>query len=241
MLREKDVIQQSEKLVNSPGKDRLTDDFFNLLFMLGYAKGKKKKELVSKAKKIADKIPEYRGWPDNKQKFWNAESFGWEQRIDPEIRELIKKEINMFLKGKCIELGSGSCPYVNKSVIVDFSKNMLDNAPKSHKKILHDLNKKLPFRDCSFDSVSASFIIDYLDNTSAFFSEINRILKPKGRLMIVQAGTPITSYYGKHEKKFWKAKEILKLLDKKKFNAKSSLFKIGSKEIVLIEAEKKSF
>lgn len=237
--KEKDAIKKIEKEIKEANRsEKLKDDFFSLLFMMGYSKGKKRKELIKKAKKIANKIPEYKGWPENMEKFWNAEAFGWDARIPEEIRKLIKKELRKRIKGKNIELGSGSCPYISRSTILDFSKDMLANAPKGHKKIFSDLNKELPFKNSSFDSASVVFVVDYLKNLNKTLKEIRRILKKQGKLIIIQSKRPISDYYHKHEKKFWKASELNKLLKLNNFKTKINEFKIQNNELVLIEAKR---
>ena len=237
--KEKHAIKEMEKEVKEANKsEKLRDDFFSLFFMVSYSKGKKRKDLIKKAKKIADKTPEYKGWPKDANKFWNVEAFGWDARIPEKIRKFIKKELRKRTKGKTIELGSGSCPYVSKSVLIDFSEEMLNNAPKAYKKIHSDLNKELPFKNSCFDSASAVFVVDYLDNLNKTLKEIKRILKKNGKLIIIQSKKPISDYYHKHENKFWKASELNRLLKSNNFKTKIDEFKIENNELVLIEAKR---
>lgn len=209
-LRKK-AMEQVEKDIEAGKLEKKRDEFFNLLFMISYSKGNKRAELIKKAKKKADKIPEFKGWPSNNKIFWDVESFGWNGRISKNVREFIKKELKKRAKGKCIELGSGSYPYLKKSVVLDFSQEMLDQI-KGHKKVLHNLNEKLPFKDKSFDTVCMCFVVDYVDDLKAVLEEIKRVGK---RIIIVQSKKPISDYYHKHEVKYWKGKELAKLLDGK--------------------------
>ena len=121
----------------------LKDEFFEVLFEMRNKKNKEK--YINKARKLALKIPEFKGWPENPQVFWNVEGYGWESRISKEVREGIRDLLKKKVKGKVVDLGSGSHPYV-KSTLVDFSPTMLKYAPE-YKKVFADLNKTLPFKD----------------------------------------------------------------------------------------------
>jgi SAM-dependent methyltransferase len=234
--KEKEYVKELAKEAKELAKiEGLRDDFFNILLLLPYSKNKK--SLVKKAKKIAEKVPELKGWPDDVKKFWDIESFGWQNKIPLAIRETIKKELRKRAKGKHIELGSGSYPYVNKSILVDFSEEMLANAPKEHKKIVHDLDKDLPFKDNSFDSASAVFLVDYLDNFGKTLKEIRRILKKNGNLIIVQSKKPITNFYHYHEKRFWSKEQLKSILTANKFKPEVNELVIGNSKLVVINAK----
>lgn len=47
-----------------------------------------------------------------------------------------------------------------------------------------NLNNKFPFPNNSFDVISANQIIEHIDNTDLFLSEIKRVLKPNGYAII---------------------------------------------------------
>lgn len=44
--------------------------------------------------------------------------------------------------------------------------------------------EKLPFKDCSFDIATSNMVFKHLHNPSKSLTEIGRILKPKGKLLI---------------------------------------------------------
>lgn len=50
----------------------------------------------------------------------------------------------------------------------------------------------LPFPDASFDAVTAAFGVRNFENLAAGFAEIRRILKPGGRVVILELSTPRT-------------------------------------------------
>lgn len=82
--------------------------------------------------------------------------------------------------------------------MADFSKDMLDVA--SGKKELNTIEKtladafNLPFKDNSFDLVTISFATRNLDlgngKLEIAFSEINRVLKPGGKVVNVETSQP---------------------------------------------------
>ena len=209
----------------------LKDEFFEVLFEMRSAKNKEK--LIDKARKLALKIPEFKGWPKSPQVFWNVEAYGWEQRISKEVREGISKILKKKVKGKVVDLGSGSYPYV-KSTLVDFSPTMLKYVPKSYKKVVADLNLDLPFKDNSFDAVIVVFLLDYLKNPSSLIKEMQRILRKGGKFYIVQGKTPLKNYYRMHSKHVGERK-LKKLLSNIDFSTSEHTF--GKNTILLAEAK----
>lgn len=47
-----------------------------------------------------------------------------------------------------------------------------------------DINKKFPFKDNFFDVIISNQVIEHVENTDHFFSEIHRVLKPNGCAII---------------------------------------------------------
>ena len=118
-------------------------------------------------------------------------------------------------------MGSGSCPYVPGSVLVDLSKDMLSVPPASHydKRIVMDLDKQfLPFKDGSFDSVTMVFLLNYLESPGKVLQEVKRVLKPDGRLFIVQSAEPLNLLYQCQEKEFFDSEKLKIILKTNGFN-----------------------
>jgi ubiquinone/menaquinone biosynthesis C-methylase UbiE len=69
---------------------------------------------------------------------------------------------------------------------VDISEKLLDVAKQNGiKTFLCDLDKeKLPFEDNYFDILITGETIEHIVNSNFFLSEINRVLKPKGILIL---------------------------------------------------------
>lgn len=196
---------------------------------------------MKKAKALADKIPEFRGWPKGR-KFWDIEALSWVIKIPPHVREFIKKELlNVIKPGSLnLALASGSYPYIKDSVLLDYSKKMLENVTvKYRKKVIHDLQKiPWPFKSNTFDSITAVFIIDYLKNLKQVFKEARRILKTKGKLIIVQSAKPLGEFYKTKLVKEYKPDEIVKLLKQAGFRAKQESKRVKNTYLVFIEARK---
>jgi hypothetical protein len=132
-------------------------EFFTGLLELQYGQ-----DVVGKLKNLSEKISWAEGWPGNKKSFWNAEAFMWEHKIEKEKRELIKKELS-YLQGKNLDLGCGTYSYI-PSIGVDISEKMLQFNENCTEKIIVDLEEKLPFENNSFDSVTAVFFLNYVEN-----------------------------------------------------------------------------
>ena len=190
LLKNKILKKLKGKQLEEFKQDELKDDFFDLFMKIGFAKtNQKKQDLIKKASKIADKIPEFKGWP-KAEKIWDIEAFGWTGQIPKKVRNTIKQELRKRISPGSLNLalGSGAYPYLEESVLLDYSEEMLRAAVKYKKKVLYDINKgKLPFKKNEFDSITMVFVINYLDNPKQVFKETKRILKTNGKLIIIQS------------------------------------------------------
>jgi len=166
-----------------------------------------------------------------KQFFWDYESSRWDATINKKVREFIKKQIKV--KGKILDFGSGSFCYFKKSIVCDLSFLML-RKNKSKLKVLYQFhNKPLPFKDKSFDNVLLIFVVDYIDNLDLLFSEIKRILRKNGKVIVVQSKTQ--GIYNKMKKKQITKEQLERIMKKhfkiesfsKEFQKKSFTFLIG--------------
>ena len=57
-----------------------------------------------------------------------------------------------------------------------------------------DLTKKLPFDECSFDTIIMSSVLEHIPEPALLWAEVARILRPNGRILM---DTPF--YYPLHE------------------------------------------
>ena len=119
-------------------------------------------------------------------------------------RPWYQKAINLLpdlSKQKIIELGSGQGelariikPLAKEITCVDDSPIYIRNLKgRGFKVIQADLNQRLPFQTSQFDGVVSLEVIEHLSNAGEFLKEINRILKPKGWLVI---STPNIAWWG---------------------------------------------
>jgi len=76
---------------------------------------------------------------------------------------------------------------VKKITSIDVSKENITNAKRilpDGDFIFADANKKLPFKKNSFDKVIIAQVLPYLKNEESSLSEINRVLKKDGRMVL---------------------------------------------------------
>jgi ubiquinone/menaquinone biosynthesis C-methylase UbiE len=83
-----------------------------------------------------------------------------------------------------LDLGCGAYSYV-KSVGFDLSEKMLQFNDNCSEKVVGDLNARLQFGDGSFDSVTAIFVLNYVENLTGLLYEIRRVLRSSGKFMVV--------------------------------------------------------
>ena len=221
--------------------DDLKDDFFEIMFKLGYTKNKEdKKNLLRKAKEIAANIPEFAGWPES-SRFWDVEALAWIVKIPENVRKYIKSEINKSIpKGLNLALGCGSYPYAKNSVLVDFSEEMLRSAgPRYKNKVMFDLDSgDLAFRSYAFDSVTIVFVINYIKNLGPLLKEAKRVLKDGGKLVIVQSAKQIAEFYRMKEKARWNTDDVEGMMRSVGFKTSVYEHLIGRTRLIFFEGVK---
>lgn len=168
-------------------------------------------------KKIAQQVSWAKGWPENNQAFWNAEAFMWGRKISKEKRGLIKDELAFLAQGKNLDLGCGAYSYV-RSVGLDLSEKMLDFNEHLTEKIKSDLETKLPVKNKKFDSVTAVFVLNYVQKYSELLIEIKRVLKEKGVFIMVLSSKPINCWQKQKEVNEFSAKKWKQIVSRAGFN-----------------------
>lgn len=96
------------------------------------------------------------------------------------------------IEGKLIELGSGNGELA-ELVKGRAAKLTLTDISRGRNIIRADFNRPLPFRPAEFDWAISLEVIEHLINHELFLKEIQRILKPRGRLII---STPNIAWWG---------------------------------------------
>lgn len=90
------------------------------------------------------------------------------------------------LSGRLLDVGCGSKPYKSLFVVEDYVGLDIDSENTRLSGTADKLydGKDFPFEDNSFDSVLCNQVLEHVFNPQDFLSEINRVLKPGGRLLL---------------------------------------------------------
>jgi SAM-dependent methyltransferase len=119
-------------------------------------------------------------------------------RMSRYICSFYNHSIKKYSMGKLLDLGCGMAPmydfyekYSTQITLLDWGNTFHNN---SNIHISHDLNKPLPFEDNIFDTIIFSDVLEHLHNPKSIFSEMNRILKPDGVILL-----NFPFFYGLHE------------------------------------------
>lgn len=111
---------------------------------------------------------------------------------DTKVDDVIREELNKRLNGLNLSLGAGFTNHYDKSVNLDVSFASLGLNDK--KGVLYDIDDlgfkengfvSLPFKSSSFDSATMVGLWPYLDNPDNVFYELRRVIKPRGKVVIV--------------------------------------------------------
>ena len=100
------------------------------------------------------------------------------------VRHIIALASNVY--GKVLDVGCGQKPYKNLFSVVEYIGLELDTKENRQEKkadIFYD-GRIFPFTDNEFDSVITNQVLEHVFNPDNFLREINRVLKPKGKLFI---------------------------------------------------------
>ncbi len=186
--------------------------FFQALIELQYGL-----DVEERLRKLAPGIPWARGWPNDDQAFWNAEAYMWSRKIEKEIRAVIARELKFLAGGKNLDLGCGAYSYL-PSVGFDLSPMMLKLNEQCLEKVQGDVEKKLPFPDTGFDSVTAIFLLNYVKNHRQLLAEIHRMLKPGGHFVMVLSAKGINSWQKRKEVNVFPPEMWTKMLEENNFS-----------------------
>src|SRR3989338_8491935 len=217
-------------------KERAETDFITTLLDFNYiADDAQLKHLVQKTAMIAHKLPAYSSWPLDRKQFWDAEALCWNGRIEKEVRDFIRGELS-FLQGNNLDLGSGTVCYVPNSTAVDFSEEMLHINPAQNK-VIADLNKKLPFDDESFDSVTMVFVVHYVEDVPQLLCNVHRVLRLGGHAVIVQSAS-VLGLHRIHYKNALGEAEMRMLMKSAGFRVQSYEELVNGKKLLFLIGEK---
>jgi SAM-dependent methyltransferase len=154
--------------------------------------------------------------------------------------------IAKYATGKLVDLGCGNVPFYDlyKDLVSD---NVCVDWPNSAHKNQYldfecDLNKHFPFADAEFDTIIISEVLEHISNPELIWSEMARILKPRGRILL-----SVPFFYKIHEAPYdfyrytefalknFASKNNLRVLELKNFGGLPEIFTdIISKNLIKI-------
>ena len=132
--------------------------------------------------------------------FYNKFSFFYplvDLFLKPQKRKLFR-EINSLPPGKLLEIGVGNGQHlhqykIHEVIAIDTSSRMLKIAARQQREnvVLLQMNgEALLFDDGTFDYVVLSHVIAVVDDPEKLLEEVYRVLKPKGKILILNHFTP---------------------------------------------------
>jgi len=103
------------------------------------------------------------------------------------------KTLSSSFKGTWLDIGAGHQPYKQFFSEADsylttntkrhYSENEIENLKQLTTYWIED-GKNLPLADCSVDGVACFQVLSVIEKPDAFFAEINRIMKPGGKIVL---------------------------------------------------------
>ncbi len=96
------------------------------------------------------------------------------------------KQLGIGVTGKTLDVGCGTKPYekyFQSSEYIGLEIETTIHKEKSKADFYYD-GTKFPFVDKDFDSVVTNQVLEHVFNPNSFLSEINRVLKPHGKLLL---------------------------------------------------------
>jgi len=167
-------------------------------FLIGLLELQYGEPVEEKLKRLAFDVAWAKGWPVDMRAFWNGEAFMWRRKIDVRLRSVIANELSAFNTGRNLDLGCGAFSYV-PSVGFDVAEKMLQFNDQCAEKVVGDLNVRLPFGGGCFDSVTAVFVLNYVENLAGLLCEVRRVLRESGRFMVVLYSGQVNSWQRQKE------------------------------------------
>lgn len=118
-------------------------------------------------------------------------SFGSSRAWRKQVAKLVDPKPGEVILDLAAGTGSSSVAFLREGVRVvaaDFSKGMLEEGRRRNPQlefVFADATK-LPFKEAEFDTVTISFGLRNVENTELALSEMLRVLKPGGKLVVCE-------------------------------------------------------
>lgn len=95
-------------------------------------------------------------------------------------------ELAPRLSGKLLDVGCGTKPYLSLFTVDTYVGLDIDSESTRRRGIADKLydGGKFPFSDSEFDSLLCNQVLEHVFNPDEFLGEINRVLKPGGKLLL---------------------------------------------------------
>lgn len=104
------------------------------------------------------------------------------------ITDKYQSAFRQYAHGLLLDMGCGKVPFyegyrecVSENICIDWPSSIHSNA---HVDVFCDLSRTLPFAAGTFDTILSSDVIEHLPNPELAFSEMSRLLKPNGILLL---------------------------------------------------------
>ncbi len=99
-------------------------------------------------------------------------------------------QVRGYAQGILLDIGCGEKPYfaifgknVTRYIGFDLPPHRTSNRERKSVDLFADLSR-IPFKDCSVDTVLATQVLEHFADPHAFLGEIRRVLKPGGHLIL---------------------------------------------------------
>lgn len=126
----------------------------------------------------------------------------WRRRVSSSLRSILEDPTARVLDVACgtgdlsIELRTGAVAHVTGT---DFCRPMLERAAEKSAGTIPYVEADaldLPFPDGHFDAITIAFGLRNLASVEAGLSEFHRLLKPAGRLAVLEFSSPVVPGFG---------------------------------------------
>ena len=150
-----------------------------------------KADLTKKAQEVAAMFD---GVAKNYDKANDLLSFGSARIWRKQVAKLVNPQSGQTILDLAAGTGASSVAFLKPGVRVvaaDFSNGMLEEGRRRHPEIdfVFADATNLPFQEAEFDTVTISFGLRNVENTEAALSEMLRVLKPGGKLVVCEFST----------------------------------------------------
>jgi demethylmenaquinone methyltransferase / 2-methoxy-6-polyprenyl-1,4-benzoquinol methylase len=126
-------------------------------------------------------------------------SFGqdprWRHALVAAVRARPEEHVLDVATGTGMVARALECKYGCRVIGLDQSADMLAAGSTDGRPLVRAQGERLPFADESFDHVTFTYLLRYVDDPAATLRELARVLRPGGRLATLEFGVPANSLW----------------------------------------------